>query len=189
VLNPPLMFVIDTTKSVKPDKDSIFNLTGKVVESITNKRVNIPRYTLVTFNDYGPDIKKNVEVVLDTSDIKEFGRATANLRFESFDGGRDSRERMTQGLVVALRSAAPRTLIVVFTDNGTKDLRLENEIVRLREEKDIEIYIVLTPEFEGYFNGKSLPAYGRMGKVFLIDEVGSDIFLKQVQEFETNNCL
>ena len=80
-----------------------------------------------------------------------------------------------------------------------------------------QIYIVLTPEFEGYFNGKSLPAYGRMGKVtmdvfdfhsrnkfvmiliidmmkldlqvFLIDEVGSDIFLKQVQEFETNNCL
>ena len=28
-----------------------------------------------------------------------------------------------------------------------------------------QIYIVLTPEFEGYFNGKSLPAYGRMGKV------------------------
>ena len=71
----------------------------------------------------------------------------------------------------------------------------------------LQIYIVLTPEFEGYFNGKSLPAYGRMGKVengnsyrgfslkcfilqvFLIDEVGSDIFLKQVQEFETNNCL
>ena len=26
-------------------------------------------------------------------------------------------------------------------------------------------------------------------QVFLIDEVGSDIFLKQVQEFETNNCL
>ena len=54
---------------------------------------------------------------------QEFGRATANLKFESFDGGRDSRERMTQGLVVALRTAAPRTLIVVFTDNGTKDLR------------------------------------------------------------------
>ena len=71
--------------------------------------------------------------------------------------------------------------------------RLENEIVRLREEKDIEvwgiidpkvlqrrkrnynmnphqIYIVLTPEFEGYFNGKSLPAYGRMGKVAMTTE-------------------
>ena len=39
MLNPPLMFVIDTTKSVKPDKDSIFNLTGKVVEN--NKIKNI----------------------------------------------------------------------------------------------------------------------------------------------------
>ena len=28
------------------------------------------RYSLITFNDYGPDIKRNVEVVLDTSDIK-----------------------------------------------------------------------------------------------------------------------
>ena len=55
VLNPPLMFVIDTTKSVKPDKDSIFNLTGKVVESITNKRVNIPRWKL--FNDKDINVK------------------------------------------------------------------------------------------------------------------------------------
>ena len=31
-----------------------------------------------------------------------------------------------------------------------------------------QVYIVLTPEFEGYFNGKSLPAYGRMGKVLLL---------------------
>ena len=40
VLNPPLMFVIDTTKSVKPDKDSIFNLTGKVVENNLIKNVS-----------------------------------------------------------------------------------------------------------------------------------------------------
>ena len=40
VLNPPLMFVIDTTKSVKPDKDSIFNLTGKVVENNLIKNIS-----------------------------------------------------------------------------------------------------------------------------------------------------
>ena len=54
---------------------------------------------------------------------------------------------------------------MVFTDNGTKDLKLEREIVRLREAKKCEVYIVLTPQYEGYFNGKSLPAYGRMGQV------------------------
>ena len=36
MLNPPLTFVIDTTKSVKPDKDSIFNLTKKVVDGSPN---------------------------------------------------------------------------------------------------------------------------------------------------------
>ena len=43
VLNPPLVFVIDTTKSVKPDKDSIFNLTTKVTDRIMNDKINIPR--------------------------------------------------------------------------------------------------------------------------------------------------
>ena len=44
VLNPPLVFVIDTTKSVKPDKDSIFNLTSKVTDRIMNDNINIPRW-------------------------------------------------------------------------------------------------------------------------------------------------
>ena len=43
MLNPPLTFVVDTTKSVKPDKDSIFNLTSKVISSIRSEKINIPR--------------------------------------------------------------------------------------------------------------------------------------------------
>merc|ERR1711892_1499131 len=46
VKNPPLVFVIDTTKSVKPDKDSIFNLTSKVTSRIMKDRINIPRFQL-----------------------------------------------------------------------------------------------------------------------------------------------
>jgi hypothetical protein len=38
---------------------------------------------------------------------------------------------------------------VVFTDNGSKDLNLKDEILRIKKEKDLEIYIVLTPEYEG----------------------------------------
>merc|ERR1712110_1163639 len=185
IFNPPLTFVIDTTKSVKPDKDSIFNLTQKVVESIKIDSINIPRFTLVSFNDYGPDINKNVKVEIDTPDVTQFGLATASLKFESYDGGRDSKERLTQGLMVALEVASPGTLIVVFTDNGSKDLFLEKEVIKLREKKQCEVYIVLTPAFEGRITGKSLPAYGRMGQVFLINEVGSDIFLQKVQQFET----
>merc|ERR1740128_1378773 len=189
VLNPPLVFVIDTTKSVKPDKDSIFNLTMKVVDTIRKDKINIPRYQLVTFNDFGPAINRNVRLEIDTNDVIAFGRKTANLKFESYNGGRDSKERLTQGLLVALQNSSPKSLIVVFTDNGSKDLGLEKEIVRLRERNECEVYIVLTPEYEGRANGKSLPVYNRLGKVFEISQVGADSFLQKVEEFEEGNCL
>lgn len=189
VLNPPLVFVIDTTKSVKPDKDSIFNLTNKVTDRIMKDGINIPRYQLITFNDYGPAINLNVRLELDTDDVGAFARATRDLKFESYNGGRDSKERLAQGLLVALQNASPKSLVVVFTDNGSKDLMLENDIVRLRKSKEIEVFIVLTPAYEGHFNGKSLPAYGRWGKVFLINEVGADSFLRKVEQFEEENCV
>merc|ERR1719471_742524 len=189
VLNPPLIFVIDTTKSVKPDKDSIFNLTKRVTDRIMNDKINIPRFQLISFNDYGREINRNVRLEIDTNDVAAFARATSSLVFESFDGGRDSRERLTQGLLVALQNAPDNSLIVVFTDNGTKDLDLEKEIVRIKRSKQIEVFIVLTPTYEGRFNGPDLPAYGRMGKVFLINEVGADSFLRDVQTFEESNCL
>jgi len=189
VLNPPLVFVIDTTKSVKPDKDSIFNLTSKVTSRIMKDRINIPRFQLVSFNDFGREINLNVKLEIDTPDVGAFDRATSSLVFESYNGGRDSKERMSQGLLVALQNASPRSLIVVFTDNGSKDLGLEADIIRLRKAKECEVFIVLTPAYEGRLNGPSLPSYGRMGKVFLINEVGADSFLANVEQFEENNCL
>merc|ERR1711874_942387 len=163
-----------------PDKDSIFNLTSKVTARIMKDRINIPRFQLFSFNDYGREINRNVRLELDTPDVMAFDRATSSLVFESYNGGRDSKERMSQGLLVALQNSDPKSLIVVFTDNGSKDLNLE---------KEIEVFIVLTPAYEGRFNGPSLPSYGRMGKVFLINEVGADSFLRDVEEFEETNCI
>ena len=44
----------------------------------------------------------------------------------------------------------------MFTDNGSKDLKLKEEIMRLKKKKDLEIYIVLTPDYEGRPNDESL---------------------------------
>merc|ERR1712111_20142 len=159
VRNPPLTFVIDTTKSVKPDKDSIFNLTQRVVDTIQ------------------------------ATDVLQFKRDALGLVFESFNGGRDSRERLTQGLLTACQVTPVGSLVVVFTDNGTKDLKLEREIMRLKEEKQLEIYIVLTPVYEGRSRDPSLPLFARLGQVFFIDEVGADFFINSVEQFEEGNCI
>ena len=63
---------------------------------------SIFQYQLVTFNDYGPDITQNVEVREPTEDLNRFKQEILGLEFESFDGGRDSKERLLQGLLVSI---------------------------------------------------------------------------------------
>jgi len=189
VINPPLTFLIDTTRSVKPDKDSIFNLTQRVVDRIQETNTNIPQYQLVTFNDYGPDITRNVEVREPTEDLNRFKQEILGLEFESFDGGRDSKERLLQGLLIACKETPPKSLIVVFTDNGSKDLNLKKDIMRIEKEKDLQVFIVLTPVYEGWPNDKSLLVFDEVAEVFFINEVGADAFLGKVEEFEEGNCL
>ena len=43
-----------------------------VVSRIVDTNVNIPNYLLVTFNDYGPDINRNVKVYPATQDVIRF---------------------------------------------------------------------------------------------------------------------
>ncbi len=44
----------------------------------------------------------------------------------------------------------------MFTDNGSKDLKLKEEILRIKKKKELEVYIVLTPDYEGRPNDESL---------------------------------
>ena len=82
-----------------------------------------------------------------------------------------------------------RSLIVVFTDNGSKNLKLKTELMRMKEEKNIEIFIVLTPIYEGRRKDKSLEVFNEVSQVFQINEVGADMFLQTVEEFEEANCI
>ena len=62
-------------------------------------------------------------------------------------------------------------------------------LTRIFQEKETEVFIVLTPEYEGRSTGKSLPTYEEMAEVFQIKDVGSDVFLGAVEEFEESRCI
>ena len=53
----------------------------------------------------------------------------------------------------------------------------------------MEIFLVLTPEYEGNPRDKSLGVYDEIATVFFISEVGADNLLTSVEEFEEGNCL
>ena len=86
--------------------------------------------------------------------------------------------------------------------------------MKIEKEKDLQVFIVLTPVYEGWPNDKSLLVFDEVAEVkkatffqqsvekqkqkviinnpfqvFFINEVGADAFLGKVEEFEEGNCL
>ena len=55
--------------------------------------------------------------------------------------------------------------------------------------KSISFFLVLTPIYEGRARDKSLEVFNEVSQVFQINEVGADMFLQTVEEFEESNCL
>ena len=50
-----------------------------------------------------------------------------------------------QGLLGAINKSPEKSLICVFTDNGSKDLELGRDILKKKRDKRLTVYIVLTP--------------------------------------------
>ena len=180
--HPPLTFVVDTTGSVEPDKNSIMDLARKVAVRINETNANIPSYLLVTFNDRGPDYRKNHKILSETKDVNEFTDAVFSLKF---DGGKDSKERQMQGLLAAINKSPEKSLICVFTDSGSKDLELGRDIIQQKKAKQLTVYIVLTQVFAGTEDDQSFGTYKAIAdEVFHITDVNADTFLSKVVAFE-----
>ena len=60
---------------------------------------------------------------------------------------------------------------------------------RIKAEKQLEIYLVLTPEYEGSPLDRSLAVYDEIAEVFFISEVNSETLITIVENFEEGNCL
>ena len=86
---------------------------------------SIFQYQLVTFNDMGPDITRNVEVREPTEDLNRFKQEILGLEFESFDGGRDSKERLLQGLLVSIFRFIKKSLLPEVENNLKFPLHME----------------------------------------------------------------
>ena len=163
------------------------NLTRAVVGRIRKTNATIPSYLLVTFNDHGLDYWENHKIMSETTDVNQFMKAIFSLKF---DGGNDPKERLMQGLLGAINKSPEKSLICVFTDNGSKDLELGKDIIQKKLDKQLTIYIVLTPVFEGTENDPSLSAYKKIAdEVFDIADVGVDTFLTKVEAFESSHCV
>ena len=53
----------------------------------------------------------------------------------------------------------------------------------------MEIYLVLTPEYEGSPFDRSLSVYDEIATVFFISEVNAETVVTSVEQFEERSCI
>merc|ERR1712240_39658 len=93
-----------------------------------------------------------------TKDIQHFLQLLAGIDYTSLPQ-LPGNPNVTLGLLDALHTLPHGSAIIIFIKSSTDQLQLETEINRLIKENDIQIFIILSPEFHDTDNGLSLNFY------------------------------
>ena len=82
-------------------------------------------------------------------------------------------------------------VVVLFTDSPTKNHQLESEIISYGKAKDIDVIVVLAPNYIGHLGDESWQVYQRvsLGRVFEMETLGFDQLLGEVSQLVGKNCL
>jgi len=174
---------------VKKSSKSILSLANGILDQLAEDKFNIPTWVLATFNDGGkgkddnhPD---NTNLVVVTNKFKKMKTSVNKIKFICSKKGP---ERATQGMLLTLHAMPQHGAVLVFTDDGSKNLDLIDDIIALKNEKDLKIYIVLAPKYKAKVGDASWVAYQNIsdGNVFNLKDFSKDKFISAiVQEIGT----
>ncbi|XP_042287705.1 von Willebrand factor A domain-containing protein 7-like [Thunnus maccoyii] len=130
-----LCFVIDTTKSMSDDIETVRNVASSIINSQVGTENEPSVYILVPFNDpgFGPLIR--------TTDPQVFKDALNSL---TATGGGDEEELSLSGLQLALTAAPTSSDIFVFTDAPAKDKDLKSTVIALIERTQTVVNFMIT---------------------------------------------
>ena len=82
-------------------------------------------------------------------------------------------------------------VVVLFTDSPTKNHRLEDEIISYGKEKDIDVIVVLAPEYNGQVGDRSWQVYQKISqeRVFVGETLDFEQIHREVSQLLGKNCL
>jgi hypothetical protein len=89
-----------------------------------------------------------------------------------------------------MRNLPKHSVLLAFTDNPTKNLELRDALIRMRDEKDIRVFIILAPKYHGITTDESWKLFQRLadGRVFNMDKLTVDDLLKEFVTHLNNSC-
>ena len=93
------------------------------------------------------------------------------------------------GLLFTMQKMPPKGTAVVFTDHQTKNYNLESDINSLRNEKNLDVIVVLAPKYSGSANDASWQVYDRVSDgVFDMETSTLDQLVTEVSQRAKAKC-
>ena len=96
------------------------------------------------------------------------------------------------GLWRTLQNLPKHGVALVITDQPSKDLNMEAEITKLRDSKEIKIFVVLSPSYKGKIEDDSWNVYKRLseGRIYNMASATCSTadFLEQVAQVIGEYC-
>lgn len=180
-------FSIDNTGSVRDVGGNVIRLTNELLSIVANQNYTIPNWVLTTFNDHGDNITQNVDLRLETTSMAHF---SSSLNLIRFSGGGDDSEQAMQGLYVTLDKMPHNGVVLLFTDSPTKNLHLQAQLIAMRDEKEITIFVVLTPGYFGTKHDASWKVYVNLseGRIYDLLNFDKDQFFQEVVHVIGSSC-
>jgi len=182
-------FAVDNTRSMCEDLDGAKALATELAKELEGK--NVPTWILVTFTVDRPltdDIERNTKLVADTSDINEFITSLNNI--ECKGGSPDGTTRALQGIKRTLEHMPRNGTVVVITDNKSYDLDLDEDLLRIKEDKNLNILIALAPKYQGKMGDASWKKYVKLSdsQIFKVDTFNKKTFISAIVKEVENTC-
>ena len=94
------------------------------------------------------------------------------------------------GLSVTLQKMPHNGVVLLFTDSPSKNLQLEAELIAIRDEKKITIFVVLTPGYFGTKHDASWKVYVNLseGRIYDLLNFDKDQFFQEVVHVIGSSC-
>lgn len=148
-----LFYLMDTTGSFSGvDQNSALSLGINLLNELKEDKVKIPMFRIVTINDPDTEVRN---VITGQSLFEE---KLNNLYKSKHPGGGDWAEKSLDGILKAINTANHGAVLCLFTDAPSKDLDLEPDITKKLIEKDVHLFIFLTPDYD-LSNAQALQSY------------------------------
>jgi len=156
--------------------------------------LNVPRWTLVTFTVAKPkteDTKKNTKLVTDTTDIKELITSINGINCtEAWRWGQAGASRVMQGIKRVLENMPKGGTVIVITENQSYDLDRTEELLRLKEERELNILFAMSPRYHGTQGDSSWKKYIKLSNshIYQMDKLERKAFTSAVRKEVENTC-